>query len=294
MSKLYISSSCFKINKKLDFFLNYCQENNINNIELSGVHPYEKINNIIKIINKYKKKLNLIFHNYFPAPKKAIAMNFISKKKNINFNSEKIIKNSILIASKCDVKIYGFHPGYVRDATIKKNGFFNFTGKSFSINEGQKKFITKFKYFYEKNIYKNKKILIGLENLFPQNNGDRNSIMCTFEEVNEIFSNIKYKNVFLLLDLGHLGISSNILNFDRFKFLENIAKKFADRLMEVHLSENDDHNDTHDRIKKNSWQIDAIKILRKINKKIIFTLESRNLDIKQIKEDKKFLEKFIK
>ena len=41
--------------------------------------------------------------------------------------------------------------------------------------------------------------------------------MCSFEEIDEILNIpfIKKSNLGIILDLGHLNISSNILNFDK-------------------------------------------------------------------------------
>ena len=67
--------------------------------------------------------------------------------------------------------------------------------------------------------------------------------------------------------------------------------------MEVHISNNDEKNDLHDRITKNSWQLKALKYFKNTGKLVggtIFTLESRRLKINEIKEDIKLLRKFIK
>ena len=113
-----------------------------------------------------------------------------------------------------------------------------------------------------------------------------------------VFSHkFKNTNLCLLIDLGHLAIASKMLKFDRYKYLKNITKKFGDRIMEVHISNNDEKNDLHDRITKNSWQLKALKYFKDTGKLVggtIFTLESRRLKINEIKEDIKLLRKFIK
>ena len=121
--------------------------------------------------------------------------------------------------------------------------------------------------------------------------------MCTYSEVDKLFSK-KFKNtsLCLLIDLGHLAIASKVLKFNRYKYLEKITKKYGDRIMEVHISNNDERNDLHDRITKDSWQLRALKYFKNTGKLVggtVFTIESRRLKINQIKEDIKLVRKFI-
>ena len=70
--------------------------------------------------------------------------------------------------------------------------------------------------------------------------------MCSFEEIDEILNIpfIKKSNLGIILDLGHLNISSNILNFDK-NFLNKIIDLHSDKIYEVHISENQGEFDTH-------------------------------------------------
>ena len=96
-------------------------------------------------------------------------------------------------------------------------------------------------------------------------------------------------SVGLLLDLGHLNISSNILKFDRNKFIEKFLTKYGDRLYQIHISENNGLKDEHRALEKNSWQFDILKEIRQIKIPVgdnsiekIYCLESRNAEKKQI------------
>ena len=88
--------------------------------------------------------------------------------------------------------------------------------------------------------------------------------MCTYEEIEKIFfeAEIKKINLSLLIDLGHLAISANILKFDKIVFLNKIIENFGDKIVEIHISENDFKRDLHNRIFKGSWQLDALKLFR--------------------------------
>ena len=113
--------------------------------------------------------------------------------------------------------------------------------------------------------------------------------MCDFEEISKIFNLAKTENINLklLIDLGHLTISSNLLKFDKDEFLKKIIDKYGDRIFEIHISENDGVRDLHSRIDKDSWQLKALRYFKKLShfEKIIFTYESRGMTIKEIKND---------
>ena len=67
------------------------------------------------------------------------------------------------------------------------------------------------------------------------------SLNCNFQQITDLMDNLP-KEVGLLLDLGHMNISSKIMDFDRYKFLDQYLSKYGDRLYEVHISENKRHN----------------------------------------------------
>ena len=73
------------------------------------------------------------------------------------------------------------------------------------------------------------------------------------------------KKTGLLLDLGHLNISSNLLIENL--FLDNFLSEFGERLIEVHISENNGLKDEHLALTDDSWQLTAIKKIKSKIKK---------------------------
>ena len=74
---------------------------------------------------------------------------------------------------------------------------------------------------------------------------------------------------------------------------DNWLEKFEDRILEVHISENDEKNDLHLGLKINSWQLEALRIFKKKKKNLIYTLESRNCSIREIKNNIKMIKSAI-
>ena len=80
-------------------------------------------------------------------------------------------------------------------------------------------------------------------------------------------------DVGLLLDVGHLNVSSKTLGFDRIKYIKSLKKK----IIAAHLSENDGIEDLNSPIKKRSWFWKYIKNLE------YYTLEIKSKNIKTLK-----------
>ena len=95
------------------------------------------------------------------------------------------------------------------------------------------------------------------------------------------------EGVGLLLDLGHLNVSSKIMGFDRDLFLYKYLEAFADKVFEVHLSENNGILDEHLAIKEKSWQLSAIKLIEqtRIENDVerIYCIEARNSSLQELK-----------
>ena len=92
------------------------------------------------------------------------------------------------------------------------------------------------------------------------------------------------KNVNLLLDLGHLKVSSNILNFNKHKVHEE-SKQW---IKAYHLSENNGFEDTNSKIKLNSWFINKLK---KVDS---YTLEVYTKNFNIMKNQIRILKKILK
>ena len=299
MKDIFVSTACLKGDKSYERVLNEFLDNNINFIELTGVHPYLNNEDLEQLLLKYiEKGVNFTFHNYFPPPKDPIVLNYLTENLDLKNKCKDIIRNAIFLAKKTGVRTYAFHPGYYREADINEKGYFNFKGNSRKkFDYGFDIFKSDFVNFY-KNLNideKNIEICLGFENLFPNADGTNDSFMCTYEEISKIFDHADKENINLklLIDLGHLAISANILKFDRYEFLQKVIDNYGNKIFEIHISENDEKNDLHNRIKYNSWQLDALKLFKKLKNfdDIVFTYESRGMSISEIKGDVDLIKK---
>ena len=116
---IYVSTSFFKNKYSINEISNLFLKNGITNIEFSG-GIYE--NNILEKLQKIRKKSKIVFHNYFPVPKKSFVINISSLNKQIQKKSILHLKKAIRYSNKLNIKKYSFHAGFLFDPLIGKLG----------------------------------------------------------------------------------------------------------------------------------------------------------------------------
>jgi len=236
----------------------------INNIEISSGHSFEK--NFFKILKLYRRKgVKILLHNYAPPGPPEILLNLSDQNdKNRNL-SIKLIKERMLLTKKLGMDYYSFHGGFcARDYQIGEN----FTNKQLILQKyARNLFIKSLKniaVFAEKI-----KINIGFENNVVRK--DHKGLLVTYSpgEIKKIFKEIPSKNLYLHIDTGHLKVTAKTYNFNKINFLN----QFKDKIMAVHLNENNGDNDQNLPIAKNSWFLPLLKKLSSL-KYVIFETKS--------------------
>lgn len=245
--KIYVSTSCL-INKYgflqvLDIY----NELGIRNVELGVFIDHNA--NVVKLLKQYN--FNYIVHHYFPPLKNSFIINLASQNKQILKKSIDQIFRSINFCNDYNIKIFSFHAGFRVDPDMNlKFDLNNIIEYQTSFNTF-KESVLKIADYAEK-----KDVKVAIENnvLSKYNLVDgRNKLllMCEAWEFKKLFQEIKSENLGILLDLGHLKVTSNILKFNANNFIENLKNK----IFLVHIHENDGEVDEHECIKKGDWSL---------------------------------------
>ncbi|HAH21832.1 MAG TPA: hypothetical protein DCL49_13150 [Candidatus Omnitrophica bacterium] len=271
---VYLSTSCFG-NVPLADALRLCQKNRIFHVELSGPHPFEPVQKVRSILAGYRQKgFSFTVHNYFPPQSHDFILNIASLDSNIRAKTECMVGEALTIAEEVGSPIYGIHSGYLSDGKVGSNGIFIFSSRKQDVSAS----LRQASGFIDSLIKKNNRISIILENLFPAVE-ENHSLACTVEEIKELLSLLP-EEAGLLLDLGHLSITSRMLGFDKFLFLEKYLRAFGVRVREVHISENSGLRDEHLPLSEDSWQLKALSEINSIPVTDalprVFCLEARN------------------
>lgn len=257
----------------------------IKHLELSS-GPYEKNIGDFLLSEKNKGNNKYLIHNYFPVPKKPFVLNLASNNKSIRNQSMSLARNAIKLSSKIGSKYYSFHAGFLIDPSIKSLGKKikeklkitprdkaqkNFIKSIKSLSEYAKKY--NINLLIENNVLTKKNFLRFKENpfLFVESN-----------EINKVMP-LMPKNVGLLLDVGHLNVSSKTLKYNKIEFI----KKTNKWIKGYQLSENNQLEDQNKMINSKSW------FLKYLKKNKFYSLEIRLENYNHFKDQIKILKKYV-
>ncbi len=281
LNKIFVSTSCLKNPKNISKVLDKYQKEDIENVELGSIHsPFD-----IKILKKYD--FNYLIHNYFPAPKKPFIFNLASPNLENKLKSLRLAKNAIELCRKIDSPLYTFHAGFTADSKKLGKEFFkeNISSKAKALTtfiESITKLIdfskqSGIKIAFEPNV-------VQKFNLIHKRN--EYLLLAEYDEIELFYKFFKKNKIGLLLDLGHTAVTSHWLDFDKNDFI----KKCKDKVLAIHISNNDGMKDQHKELTNNCWQVSKLKLFK--NTPII--LETMNLNTEQIKKNIEIVKSSLK
>lgn len=245
---IYISSSCIKKNNIAEI-LCILAINGIKNIELSGGTKYynELEQELIKLKRQYQ--LQYACHAYFPPPKEPFVVNLASCNDKIYKQSIEHYDHCIELLKKVECYNLSVHAGFLLE--INKDEIGRKIEKSIIYDESEA--YSRFCYAYERLLKKCKEQRIRLlleNNVLSSENyrsfGQKNYFMMTDYE--SIMHMKEYIDFELLLDLGHLHVSTKTLGLDFIQECEKL-KKYVKWL---HISDNNGICDEHKMLKEDS------------------------------------------
>ena len=223
----------------------------VENVEL-GVCLDQKLNAKL-LIKKYN--FNYIIHHLFPPPKDNFIINLSSANSIILKKSIAQVKKTIDFCEDNDVKLFSFHSGFRSDPNSQfKFNFTKITDYETSFNIFSNSLQEILTYSEERNV----KIAIENNVLADYNMTEgRNDIllMCELWEFQKLFRNSNLKKVGLLIDLGHLKVTAKSLNFDPEEFINSLK----DRIIGLHVHDNNGVRDQHICINEGDWTLDILK-----------------------------------
>lgn len=265
--RIFVSTSNFKSK----------YENNLNKILESGIEDYNFLeiasghrtdNFSLQLIKeKIKEGKKILFHNYSFSEKDNLMINLceenvIKRNKIIEY-----IKQMILLTKEIGEDYYSIHGGFYPkklDQQSKKaynNIFFESLAEIVE--------------FAQEN-----KVYLGVENHVVEKQNIDRLFLFNEQQYEELFHEIESPYLKLHLDVGHLKVSSKTYNFNPIEFI----KKFSDKLMTVHLHDNNGLVDMHGKFDENAYFISALKDINGI----------KNIVIETWDQDKTYLNKMIR
>ena len=283
-NKIFISTGYYK-NDKSNKIIKKFYDNKIYNIELSG--GKNLTNKDLTNLKSLAKNGNIRIHNYFPPPKNKLIINLASKNKSIIKKSLNQLKKSIILSKQLNSKFFSFHAGFRIDPQPVE------LGKEFAKYKLTKKrdaeiiFLKNVK-LINKFARKNKIKLLIENNVIDNNNlkifGENPLLLTNPHDILNFFKKSP-KDIGLLLDLGHLKVSSKTEKFNLKKGIIELNKIVTG----YHLSENNGFKDQNKSFTKNVWFINYLK--KNLD---YYTLEIYTDNLNLIKKTKSTVESYLK
>lgn len=224
-------------------------KNGFKNLELSGCRWSS---DDISSIERLKSK-EYVFqpHNYFPTQEKPFVLNLASLNEKVREESLRHCKKAILLSSKLGQKFFSVHAGFLIDPQVSELGKII---KKRVINnraEGIEMFIENINHLVS--YAEQFKIRILIENnVLNKENGEEFEenplLMVEPKECEQIMNQFSNK-VGMLLDVAHLKVSSNTLNFP----IEQVFSVCNQYIEGYHLSDNNGLVDENKSFDEKSW-----------------------------------------
>jgi sugar phosphate isomerase/epimerase len=244
---IYISTGGIK-NKNASKFSEELVSYGINEIELSGGLHSESLLDDLLILST---KINFQIHNYFPPPEKPFVLNLGSLDPEVGMKSYNHIVKALEWCSILGCDHYSFHAGFLLDPGVHELGKKIVDRDLYDRDKSKEIFVSRVKNLHE--IAKNSDITLMIENNVLSNNNSLEFksnplLMCAPEECNEVLNNLP-EDIKLLIDVAHLKVSANSLNFNP----EKMFHMCENRIGGYHLSDNNGLSDTNQAFNSKSW-----------------------------------------
>lgn len=280
--KIFISTCALNKSYSLEEVLEKFSDAKIDNVELTSGRGY--IKNIKDLLGKYK--FNYFVHNYFPEPESPFVLNFASLDDKVRIKSINQAFEGIKLSSLLGSPHYAIHAGFLYDpdeSIDEKTGLFKVpVGNYYNKEKAFKNYIDALIMVFNYSTSKGIKLLV--ENNVCAKGMENKLILSDYEDFKELFERIGDLEIGILLDFGHLKVSSKTLGFSADEFVE----KLRDYISAFHIHDNDGIKDSHGKIHEDSWSIKTIKNYS--FEELPITLEVNDLKLEEVLEQKKLLE----
>ena len=220
-------------------------------VELSaGQHDPNFLSEIQRLKNL---GLNLKLHNYYPVPSESFVMNLASPIEEIRFKSIALASRALEITSRFEMRHHAVHAGMRVDPRPDE------LGAKFIAREIVEEKVSMDLFIDSINSLTRLAKKLGVELLVENHVSNLQNLEVYGENVfllSSVDQILSFYNVYeaetrLLLDVGHLKVSSNALNFSKVEAFKSLSQHIGG----YHLHENDGVSDQHNTFGESAWFI---------------------------------------
>lgn len=235
----------------LNGIIHAAREIGIKNIELGANVKHGGRDSLREIIKK-NTDLEFFVHHYFPAPQRPFVCN-VGHPDTVE-PSRKFIEDNVKMCGMLNISNYSVHAGYGINPSPGQLGGDQSSLQPIPYEQSLELFIhtaAELEKFGEKHDVQ----LLWENNVVADSNRFNTKrspyLFSDTEFLHEMKNNTWWKNARVLLDIGHLKVSARTLGFDSEEFI----KKIEDKVVHIHLSENNGLEDTNLPITKDTFSL---------------------------------------
>lgn len=285
---VFLSTGVFQT-RSIEHIAYICKDEQITGLELSSGLAH--IPNFEEVVREVEDLSPLLIHNYFPAPKDPFMLNLASTDPEVIDASLTLCKTALDLCERFNIPFYSVHGGIAvkmcsdglndeeTQAVLKERFEYNEAYDTFCEN-----ILSISSYAREKGI----RLLVENNTVSPANldsQGSPQLLMADIDEIEQFFQDISDPNVGLLVDVGHVKVTSKTLGFDKDTFITRLAG----RIEAFHLSENDGVFDLNEPVREDSWFLPHLSHFPDA----CFILEAYRLTLPQITAQRSLIEKHL-
>lgn len=254
MPPIYISTTNLTTSDSLLDTLNIYHTAGIKAVELGSGHP--PFPRYQEILVSYPFEYTV--HNFFPLTDPDHLINIASQNPEHLNKTKDIARNAIGLCNQIGSRFYGIHAGYRADLDTRSLGN-RLTANQIKFSESA--FTTMVETTQDLCDYAaDKNVTVVVENhvLAPFNlveNQNLYLLLCSAEEIVEFSRAVARVNFGMLIDVAHLKVTANTLEFDKYQFIESVSPW----IKLFHLSENTAQSDLALPFGKGAWFEPVIK-----------------------------------
>lgn len=252
---IHISSNAF-LDKRLSSIFGQCEQEGISAVELGSAIPYDS--RAYQKVRAKRKILRMLLHNYFPAPAKKFVLNLGAQDKQTLRASRALVKHALELSAEIRAPFYGVHAGFAYYAAPHLLGKKQIHLKRFPLGDCYQIFGESVSLL--SSVAKRLGVELLIENnvVEPYNligETNKSFLVAGLADSLIFFKEYKDLDIGMLLDVGHLNISSNTLGFDREQYISQLSPY----IKAFQLSENNGIRDAHLPFNKKSWFLPSLK-----------------------------------
>jgi len=277
---VYLSTNCLP---ELGFFetLDQLRKNGIRQFEFS--YGGSDVDGLDETVHLDRERY--LVHNYFPPPEDPFILNLASPDEDIGRRSVNVAEEAIDLCNLVGASVYTIHGGFVADPSLSLK--FRIEDIRQTKEEARERFLRRLDRVLA---YANDRgVSVAIENNVVAEHHrleGRNPFFLFADEADFqwLMESVSSDDIGVLLDLGHLKVSSNVLDFDPRSTIEALE----DDLLAVHLHDNDGRQDRHQPVSSDDYY--AFPFLQRIFGSAPIILEGHYRSPEQASRNRTWLE----